>query len=365
MAKDTWTAVIQARQKVEHKKTFLMIEQQILKHNAHNATLNIKDQPDGLDFFFGHRSHALKLLDFLQAICPVRFKTSDQLVSHDEHSNTFNYKYSFSVEVAPVCRDDLLCLPHKLAHSLGLPSPIALVSKVSSLIHLLDPRTLTTTELNVDKYWQAPFRALISQQQLIQYTVLDITPLGPTKGKWALAEVQLARNCDLGANDIQFTSQTHLGMVLHPGDVVLGYDLANGNFNDADLVGMKGKHLPDVVLVKKYFAKNRKSSHRRNWKLKRLEIEEPEGGLRKQEIAKQERHYEEFLRDLEEDPDLRSNVMLYKSGDAPAPEDTMEDEGEEEDDEPDFPEVRVEELLDEIENMTIGEEDYDDDEINT
>ena len=35
-AKDTWTSVLQLRQKVDHKRTFYFIEQLILKHNAHD-----------------------------------------------------------------------------------------------------------------------------------------------------------------------------------------------------------------------------------------------------------------------------------------------------------------------------------------
>ena len=34
-AKNTWKAAVQVRQKVDHKRTFLYLEQLILKHNAH------------------------------------------------------------------------------------------------------------------------------------------------------------------------------------------------------------------------------------------------------------------------------------------------------------------------------------------
>ena len=34
-AKNTWKAMVQVRQKVTHKRTFLLLEQLILKHNAH------------------------------------------------------------------------------------------------------------------------------------------------------------------------------------------------------------------------------------------------------------------------------------------------------------------------------------------
>ena len=71
-AKDTWTAVCQVRQRVTHKKTFYFLEQLIIKHNAQQNTNNIKELPDGLDFFFNSRSHAQKFTEFLSAVVPIR-----------------------------------------------------------------------------------------------------------------------------------------------------------------------------------------------------------------------------------------------------------------------------------------------------
>ncbi len=39
-----------------------------------------------------------------QAVVPIRFRTAKQLVSHNIHSSTYNYKYTFSVEIVPVCK---------------------------------------------------------------------------------------------------------------------------------------------------------------------------------------------------------------------------------------------------------------------
>jgi len=50
-AKDTWNAVAQVRQHVSHKRTFLWIEQMIIKHKAQSRLLSIKEEHDGLDFF--------------------------------------------------------------------------------------------------------------------------------------------------------------------------------------------------------------------------------------------------------------------------------------------------------------------------
>jgi nonsense-mediated mRNA decay protein 3 len=367
MAKDVWNAVVQARQKVEHKRTFYFLEQLILKQNAHSTTINIKERPDGLDFFFSNRSHAMKFVDFLQAVVPVRYKTSDQLVSHDEHSNTYNYKYTFSVEIVPICRDDLLCLPPRVAASMGCSSPVMLVWKLSNMIHLVDPNTLHTIEFTATNFWKEPFRSLCTHQQMVEYTILDVVPLGPVKGKWVLAEVQLAKSSDLGSNDTLFTTHTHLGHILKPGDTALGYDVASGNYNDADLKALKGRRsLPDVVLVRKVYPNNRKANRRRHWKLRHLDVDgdsdvtmtgagSGRDNKRGASQDKQARDYEQFLRDLEEDPEMRSNILLYKvpgvdpkAKTKPAGGDIMMGDDESENNDPAFPEVGIEELLDEL-----------------
>jgi nonsense-mediated mRNA decay protein 3 len=75
-AKNTWQAVLQVRQKVPHKRTFLFLEQLILKHNAHKDTISIKEVKDGLDFFYAHESHAQKMVEFLASVVPVQCVTS-------------------------------------------------------------------------------------------------------------------------------------------------------------------------------------------------------------------------------------------------------------------------------------------------
>lgn len=39
---NTWTAVVQVRQRVDHKRTFFYLEQLILKHSAHSQCTNIQ-----------------------------------------------------------------------------------------------------------------------------------------------------------------------------------------------------------------------------------------------------------------------------------------------------------------------------------
>ncbi len=58
----------------------------------------------GVDFYYQTRGHALKFIDFLQSVVPARFRHDKQLVSHDTHNMTYNYKYTFSVEIVPLCK---------------------------------------------------------------------------------------------------------------------------------------------------------------------------------------------------------------------------------------------------------------------
>jgi nonsense-mediated mRNA decay protein 3 len=130
-------------------------------------------------------------------------------------------------------------------------------------------------------YWRAPFKAMCSSRQLVEYVVLDIEPLEAPQssgtGKWQLAEAQVARSSDFGRNDTVYFCRTHLGHLLNPGDLALGYDLANANLVHMDFEAHvnRGGRVPDVVLVKKsYEEKRRRHKQRhRNWQLKHLDME--------------------------------------------------------------------------------------------
>lgn len=54
----TWNAVVQVRQKVEHRRTLCFLEQLILKHDAHEKVISLNETREGMDFHFAQRSHA-------------------------------------------------------------------------------------------------------------------------------------------------------------------------------------------------------------------------------------------------------------------------------------------------------------------
>ncbi|CCF56742.1 hypothetical protein KAFR_0B04460 [Kazachstania africana CBS 2517] len=358
---NTWKATVQIRQKVPHKRTFLYLEQLILKNNAHVDTISIKEAKDGLDFFYEQKNHAVKMVDFLNSNVPVKFKKSEELVSQDSHTGTSSYKFSYSVELVPICKDDLVVLPKKISKALGNISQFVLCSKVSTTVQFLDPTTLQTADLSAQVYWRTPFSALADVSQLVEFIVLDVELTNKSAGNRVLADVTIARASDLGVNDQEYYVKTHLGGILHAGDSVMGYFIANSNYNSDLFDSLKYDYVPDVVLVKKLYPKKAKKS--RNWKLKRMAKEHGDivashdytsSKVEKQEMERAEKDYELFLEQLEEDEDLRHNVNLYKTGMA-----NQDIEGEEENefsDDEEAPKVDVDELLDELDDLALDEE---------
>ncbi|KAI9705462.1 MAG: ribosome-binding protein [Candelina mexicana] len=361
---NTWRAVVQLRQKVPHKRTFLYLEQLILKHSAHKDTINIKEVKDGLDFFYAQRNQAEKFVDFLNSVAPVRTKKSQELISMDIHTSTKSYKFSFSVELVPICKDDLVALPIKLAKSIGNISPLTLCYRVGTSVNLLDPNTLQTADVSTPIYWRSPFTSLADVQELVQFVVMDVEPIGLTKGRFLLAEATVARASDLGVNDKTYFTRTHLGQILHPGDQVLGYHLTGTNFNNPQFEALEDSNsyassIPDVMLVKKYYERKKKSKPR-NWRVKRMAKDEGELLPRKQDQERIERDFEMFLRDVEEDTEYRSTVALYKAQERARAE-KMEgihaegevDEMEEDSEDEEVPPISMDELLEDFGELQV------------
>ncbi|POY71731.1 hypothetical protein BMF94_5092 [Rhodotorula taiwanensis] len=389
-AKNTWRALVQVRQKVDHKRTFLYLEQLILKHRIDRDTLQVAEVKDGLNFFYATKQHALKMVEFLNSVVPVRTKTSEQLISLDIQNATTNKKESYSVEIVPICKDDLVCMPAKVARSLSNISQLSVCHRVGNQIYLVDPLTLNLADISAQSYWRAPFPPLVDITQAVEFVVLDIEPTShPPKtakgGRFLLADAQVSPLGGTMSSDTIFHCRTHLGAVLKPGDTVSGYMLANSNFNNDAWESMNQERVPEVVLIRKTYPARRKQKKPRNWKLQsmvkqvggselegadtigfgreRAEAKSKRSGVADQ--AKAEADYERFLQDLEEDPEMRQTIQLFRDPNAPATgrdadamaDDTDAEVDEDEDDE--FPEIQVDELADELEQFGIKDEDGD------
>lgn len=328
----TWCSVVQLRQKADHKRTFYFLEQLVLKHNAHERVVGIKTVKDGLDFQFAHRSHSQKFADFVQGLVPARTKLSKHLISHDPNNNTYNYKYSIHCEICPLCKDDMVYLPKNIRTKLGgLPS-LMLVSKMTTAVHLVDPITGRTSEVQGTEYWKYPFTTVLSRKHLSEFTVLNVER---ENGK--IWDVEIARTQDLGVNDERVIVRSHLGHLLKPGDSCQCYDMRRINLSGSHDEVVEADHL-DVVIVKKDWPT--KKNKKRNWVLKRLRKEKEEGAE-----TENDRDMEDFQRDLETDPEMRRDINMYRAKNVSALPAIDEDAGSE-------PDVDLAELLD---DMTLHE----------
>ncbi|ODQ68572.1 NMD3-domain-containing protein [Nadsonia fulvescens var. elongata DSM 6958] len=372
---NTWRATVQIRQKVVHKKTFFFLEQLILKNHMHKNTVSIQESKEGLDFFFNHKQHAITMVDFLSNAVPCRTKRSEELISMDTHTSVRSYKFTFSVEIVPICKDDIVVLPSRLAKSIGSTSRIFICHKIGSSIRLIDPRTLQTIEIPAQLYWRNPFDSLSSAKNLVEYMVLDIEPVFDIKGhghgngtavaagRYALADVTVMRASELGSGDAEeHFVRTHLGGILKTGDIVLGYPLSVLNLNNTEFDQLKPESIPDIVLVKKTYP-DKKKNRGRKFKLKRMAVEynnlDAPGGDEKTKKVKKGKgastglmpnadDYEEFLNELEEDPELRSEINLYtadiKGNPAGSQDDNQTETTQEENDYESDVEIKLNEL---------------------
>jgi nonsense-mediated mRNA decay protein 3 len=230
--------------------------------------------------------------------------------------------------------------------------------RIGTSVNLLDPNTLQTAELSADHYWRAPFQPLAGSPEMVEFIVMDIEPTGVRKGKWVLGEATVARACDLGVNDNTYFARTHLGTLLRPGDSVMGYMLAGTNFNSEALDAIEnsrayGSTIPDVMLVKKHYP-NRRKNKKRNWKLKRMAKDDGDLLPKAADQARLDAEYEQFLRDVEEDDELRTALALYKDTQKKKQQDadamsiaetemTMDD----------GPKINMDELLDDFDELEI------------
>lgn len=225
------------------------------------------------------------------------------------------------------------------------------------------------------KYWENPFESVLTRRHLTEFVVLDkedidanmtSTKKSGQRKKMRLCEVEIARVSDLGQNDIRCRVRCHLGHLLEAGDNVLGYDLRTANVSGIDDDRTRAHNIgeQDVILVrKKFMISNSRRADRREWDLKRLAIKDDEKNNRAQKIANEERDFEHFKQDLEEDDVLRKDVNLYRTKAARrgarktaggADEDGENGEDEDEDDEEnDLPEVPIDELNELLGGLTV------------
>ena len=90
--------------------------------------------------------------------------------------------------------------------------------------------------VNIQQFTKNNFNSLLVSKHLKEFTVLDIQLDNPSllnsKETFAMADIEVFRN---DTNDDSVLVRSHLGLLLKPGDVVLGYDLRSVSFNSDEV----------------------------------------------------------------------------------------------------------------------------------
>jgi len=315
----TWKSMVQVRQHAPHKKTFLYLEQLMLRAKVHDKCVQIKEVPDGLDFYFSNRNHSTQLINFLRDNVPHRYKESKELVSHDVQTSVYNYKYTYLLEMPKICKDDLIVMPKSLCKELGGVNPLGVCIKVTNCIHLYDPVTLKCYQMNADQYFKNENDCELIQfrGRETEFMVVGVeadrdmaskmhTTFNNFEFKFAHIDVQMPNS-----NELRFTD-CHFGNILKHGDLVLGYDIRSMQVYE-ELQMMGQKYIPDVVLIRKQYERKGK---KKIWKLQRMDIEKDELVSKKQKKTEKDKDrdldMEEFENELEQNKGLRNKINLIR-----------------------------------------------------
>ncbi|EUD65357.1 hypothetical protein C922_04300 [Plasmodium inui San Antonio 1] len=171
----TYNTCVSVRQKVEHKKTLLFLESLLLKYNMNENIINIVSNPDGLDFHFLSRTDALKFCDFILSKTMSKCKNSKHLINHDANNNTYNYLYSFSIDICPICKYDLIFFPKDLSIKYGIKSSFYLCLHVSIFIILINPFcSSNSAHISQERYNKHPFLPLLSEADSKVFLILNV-----------------------------------------------------------------------------------------------------------------------------------------------------------------------------------------------
>ena len=351
-----WKANVQIRQKVNHKRTFLFLEQLILKHKAHKKALFVKEFKEGVDFYFSNRSQANTFTSFIQSMLISKSKKSRQLISVDDKSNTAEYKESTCIDIAPICQDDLVILNKEEYKKLGGIGPILLCYKQGKNLFFIDPVTFEIKMIDNINYWRLDLKSYIDRSVLQEFLILsceeevDYKKLGKNKeknskekmdietksnstitninnisisqsvysvryeqkieeNKFKIVNVKCIKNKNKNDDEV-LEIRSFLGNKIRPGDIFYGYDLREINLSDDmnDLIKNKKEKIPDVILVKKKY-----NIYKKIFKLKHINMEvDDEIKKDKKKMNQKEKDIEDFNRDIGENKELRSQINLYR-----------------------------------------------------
>jgi len=182
-------------------------------------------------------------MEFVQSNIVVKVKQSSKLISHDPKKGTTNTKFTIMMDIATVCKDDLVLIPPKLSRECGGIGPLVLCYKISKSINIVDVVTMETYEIDSASYWKNPFSALISRPAAVAFIVRNVDNAefdvnesrAAKRNRFKFAEVEVQKASDVGVNDKTYFTYSHLGDKITYEDTVMGYDLTTANFSDEQI----------------------------------------------------------------------------------------------------------------------------------
>ena len=249
---------------------------------------------------------------------------------------------------------------------MGNISRLVLVKNITNLIHLIDPLTGQTAQMSEEVFWREPIRPIITaaRSRFVRYVVLgkeavivkqNVSKKAATRrNRTKLAYLTVAKEDDLGINDVQIEEHSHVGYLMKAGDVAVGYDLTDVQFvdDDAEAARAAGK-FPDVIILRKLYGGvatcDVDAEKQRMFKLQRLDadaVEATKSRKAKKDKEDDDMDEEDFLREVEADKEMRLNMNLYKTEVAIKKEQDNVDDEEEHGNDEDDQQVRLDELLD-------------------
>lgn len=304
--REHWISNVQVREAGKHKRTLFWLEQQILNYRAHSSATSVERKHDGIDFHFASEALAENFIRFLKSKLPIKVEKSNKLMGEDIQSSIQDRRYSISARVPPINRQELVLLPPFFVSKTGNQCFIAICFKMSKKIKLVDPVTCKVISIDGPTYWANEFQTLLNLSSLKKFVVVSIECTGPKVGRFQPADIELT---DEDTYQDRIIVKSHLGNDLKEGDSCFAYDIRSSVISDDAMEVFKKKNLPEVIIAGKVpQSSGNKKKRPRPWHLKHV------GDL--PQFSSDQEDFEEFMNDLEENPELRSGVPIYKNEDA-------------------------------------------------
>ena len=163
-----WCAKVQIRQKVPHKKTFMYLEQFILKHKMQEKAMNIQEVSEGVDFYFSVKRDAEVFTDFVSSVVPSKITLSKKYVSLS--TTTF----TFLVDIANVAKYDIIKLDNNSSKLLGGFGPLIVCTRLSSKSHFIDLMTFKEIDFDSNTYFRYNFSNYCDSLKMTEFLILDV-----------------------------------------------------------------------------------------------------------------------------------------------------------------------------------------------